>query len=222
MAKVTSPLHSERASGKLDGLVYYTWKGINVVRNWVVPSNPRTTPQQNVRNTFAGVAQMWGTLDAEQQQAWEDYALNSIFRTPNRDIPYPTGFSAFMSLNQESNVSGIGWILDPPTEKTMFQVSITSIIYNAGPPPRYEIFFSIYPELLGGEVAEMDVSPTLSNVGNHPKKSLYRVYTYQNLPSTSFIYETPGPTTTNAYWGRIRVIDGYGQTSWYTYFLMQP
>lgn len=47
MAKVKAPLFGLGASGKLGGaLVYFSWKGINVVREYVVPTNPDTDLQK--------------------------------------------------------------------------------------------------------------------------------------------------------------------------------
>ena len=46
MAKLTGPCFSLRASGQLaKTLVYFGWKGLNVLRSYVVPANPRTTAQ---------------------------------------------------------------------------------------------------------------------------------------------------------------------------------
>lgn len=46
MAKLKAPLLSLGASGKLaKTLVYFGWKGLNVVREYVVPSNPKTAAQ---------------------------------------------------------------------------------------------------------------------------------------------------------------------------------
>jgi len=50
LAKLKGPLFSLGASQQLGKtLVYFTWKGLNVVREYVVPSNPRTTAQQTQR-----------------------------------------------------------------------------------------------------------------------------------------------------------------------------
>ncbi len=50
MAKVKAPLFSFSASGKLaDTLVYFPWKGIDCVRKWVVPANPKTVAQTTIR-----------------------------------------------------------------------------------------------------------------------------------------------------------------------------
>ncbi len=50
MAKLKGPLFSLGASQKLaDTLVYFSWKGLNVVREYVIPSNPKTTKQVTQR-----------------------------------------------------------------------------------------------------------------------------------------------------------------------------
>ncbi|GAI12269.1 unnamed protein product, partial [marine sediment metagenome] len=50
MAKVNAPLFSFGASGKLaNALVYFGWKGLNCVRSYVVPSNPKTDAQNTQR-----------------------------------------------------------------------------------------------------------------------------------------------------------------------------
>lgn len=52
MAKLKAPLLSLGASGKLgDALVFFNWKGIDVVREYVVPTNP-DTPLQRVQRGY--------------------------------------------------------------------------------------------------------------------------------------------------------------------------
>lgn len=46
MAKVSAPLLSFGASGSIANVqTYFPWKGLNCVRKYVIPSNPRTTAQ---------------------------------------------------------------------------------------------------------------------------------------------------------------------------------
>ena len=46
MAKLQAPLFSFSASGKLaDALVFMSWKGLNTVRKYVIPSNPKSDAQ---------------------------------------------------------------------------------------------------------------------------------------------------------------------------------
>lgn len=50
MAKLKGPLFSLGASQKLgNALVFFPWKGLNVVREYVIPSNPRTALQTTQR-----------------------------------------------------------------------------------------------------------------------------------------------------------------------------
>lgn len=50
MAKLKGPLFSLGATGQVGkALVFFGWKGLNVVREFVVPANPNTTNQQTQR-----------------------------------------------------------------------------------------------------------------------------------------------------------------------------
>lgn len=50
MAKVTGPLFAMSASGKLgNSVVYFPWKGLHVVREWLKPANPQTGTQGDQR-----------------------------------------------------------------------------------------------------------------------------------------------------------------------------
>lgn len=77
MAKVAAPLFSFRASGKLaDAIVYFPWKGIQAVRQYVIPANPKTEAQKAQRaHMTAAVAEWHGaaysTLD---RSAWRVYS----------------------------------------------------------------------------------------------------------------------------------------------------
>ncbi len=50
MAKVSGPLFSLEARGKIaDAVVYFPWKGLHVVRQWLKPANPQTADQGDQR-----------------------------------------------------------------------------------------------------------------------------------------------------------------------------
>jgi len=56
MAKVFGPIHSDSASGKLaNSMVHFAWKGINVVRQYVIPANPKSADQGDVRLILGGL-----------------------------------------------------------------------------------------------------------------------------------------------------------------------
>jgi len=66
MAKVTGPLFSMSASGKLgDAVVYGAWKGVNTVRQWLKPANPQTASQGDTRIAMGGTGRGVGKIVAE-------------------------------------------------------------------------------------------------------------------------------------------------------------
>jgi len=57
MAKYTGSVFGN-ITGKQGGVVASKWKGINYIREYVIPANPDTVPQQASRATFKKVAQI--------------------------------------------------------------------------------------------------------------------------------------------------------------------
>ena len=56
MAKVEGPLFSLEARGKIGNvMVHFPWKGRNVVRKWLKPTNPRDIDQKLIRQKLAAV-----------------------------------------------------------------------------------------------------------------------------------------------------------------------
>ena len=65
MAKVTGPLYSMSASGKIaNAMVFFGWKGINVVRSWVIPANPQSASQGDNRIFLGGTGRAAGKVVA--------------------------------------------------------------------------------------------------------------------------------------------------------------
>lgn len=79
MAKVTMPLLSGSASGKIaDAMVFFGWKGLAVVRQWVKPANPQTANQGDNRVYIGGVGKAVGKIQAEAAFANQLIALGLI------------------------------------------------------------------------------------------------------------------------------------------------
>lgn len=63
MAKVTGPLMSMDASGKLgDAIVFSKWKGQNYVRQFVIPANPQSALQGDTRQIVGGTGRAAGKV----------------------------------------------------------------------------------------------------------------------------------------------------------------
>lgn len=79
MAKVEGPLYSMGASGKLgNAMVFFGWKGLNVVRSWVKPANPRTSNQGDQRVIVGGTGRAVGKIQAEKPFAQQLIDLKLI------------------------------------------------------------------------------------------------------------------------------------------------
>lgn len=79
MAKVTGPLFSISASGSIaKSMVHFGWKGINVVRQWVIPSNPQSANQGDARVAFGGMGR--ATRAVEVGSA---YQIDALLSTPS-------------------------------------------------------------------------------------------------------------------------------------------
>lgn len=83
MAKLKAPLLSLGAAGQLaKTLVFFGWKGLNVVREYVVPANPQTALQTTQRGyvtaavaaIHAAQAQFANPLDSDDQIAYSALA----------------------------------------------------------------------------------------------------------------------------------------------------
>lgn len=87
MAKVTGPLLSINAKGTIASTqTYASWRGINYVRQRVIPANPRTTKQQSIRNIFANMGMLWLYAPQLLKDPWEAYAVGKPQTGRNRFI----------------------------------------------------------------------------------------------------------------------------------------
>jgi len=78
MAKVTAPLFSFTASGKIgDAMVFFGWKGLACVRQFIIPSNPQSAGQGFQRLILGGTGRAVGKVDvsSEYHQQLIDLAL---------------------------------------------------------------------------------------------------------------------------------------------------
>jgi hypothetical protein len=74
MAKVTMPLMSAEARGKVGGIVYNTWRGKSTVKVKKAPAQPRTTRQLLIRAYATTCARAWKNLTSVVRDGWTAYA----------------------------------------------------------------------------------------------------------------------------------------------------
>jgi hypothetical protein len=93
------------ASGQIaKTLVYGDWKGIDVVRKYVIPANPNTAAQQTQRGYFGGAVEDWHTdgFTAIDVVAWNLYALAQKVAA--------SGFNMLVKLKIICAVAAESWV----------------------------------------------------------------------------------------------------------------
>lgn len=103
MPKLTAPLFSFGARGSIaKTLTYASWRGIDYVRERVIPANPRTADQVEVRDIFSLLNQVWINLPTIAQTPWTAHATGQPFLNRNafigRNLPlmYAAGSNSVM------------------------------------------------------------------------------------------------------------------------------
>jgi hypothetical protein len=88
------------ASGKLAGNVFSHNKGGQYIRQFVVPTNPNTLPQNRVRLFMADLSARWGNaLTQAQRDGWIDYAANVPQINALGDEIFVTGLNQYVRAN---------------------------------------------------------------------------------------------------------------------------
>lgn len=140
MAKVTGPLFSIGARGKLGkAIVYSAWKGINVVREYLIPSNPQSTNQGNRRVMLGGLGrsvkyvqkdtafEIFAKVVAPSGQSWISYFVKYIMTT------YFTSVVGFEAIHTELVATGI--LADYLSEATALGLTNFDLTYKGMDEP---------------------------------------------------------------------------------------
>ena len=145
MSKLKGPLFSLGARKQIGkALVFFPWKGLDVVREYVIPANPKTTAQLAQRAFMtAGVAAWHAALyTALDQTAWNRYAgtLAKIM----------SGFNSMVKKHIEEAILGNAWeqIRDVTTENviaTQFYVHCVKDSGGNAPAVHYGVSKTFMP-----------------------------------------------------------------------------
>ena len=116
MAKVRSPLHSIDLRGRIaDGFVFTVWRGINCMRTFMMPSQPRTQRKEQIWKITPRVTRSWATLTDAERAGWEAFA--AVVKPQNKTLGRGgnwSGFDAYVSANILLGDAGIPLVAQPP------------------------------------------------------------------------------------------------------------
>lgn len=175
MAKLKAPLLSLGAAQQIGKtLVFFSWKGINAVREYVVPSNPKTSAQTTQRGYMTNAVSRIHTaqgretnpLDADDVTAYQ--ALANLRPTPR------TWFNEVVKqmIDQQVNSKGYPIYTNVTLTPGDGEVAVQAYCYYDNPDDAY-IYYGTSPTALVNSVeaivAGSSISKTISSLTNGVK-----------------------------------------------------
>lgn len=112
--KVWNDLGNEYHGALGRSIIAETWHGINYIKKYAVPRNPRTPRQQRGRRRFADAVAAWQALPREAKEAWERSAVGM------------SGYNSFLSRYMRAQDGGRPSPPPPPESRSE----------GGNPPPR--------------------------------------------------------------------------------------
>lgn len=153
MARVTLNVAFKSLQGKVGDAVFYQRYGKQLMRPYVVPSNPDTPAQRTQRGAFREAVHAWQTLTIEQREEWNGKARRVRRSGYNFFISCYLGSATTASCRIRRSVRiggthGMTTVLSAPgrvrSSSGHLPVSAVSTPYYAGdrvlPPYRMRIF----------------------------------------------------------------------------------
>ena len=152
MAVLTAPLFSFGAAGKLGGaLVYFPWKGLKVVRSYVIPANPQTSAQTTQRTRMTDAVQEW------HDESYSVADVSAWNRLAGIAAKIMSGFNRMVQIFIDEDILGSTWepintMVASAVGANGFQINVTKI--SAGNIPN--CLYGLTPTALLTTVALVD------------------------------------------------------------------
>ena len=172
MAKIKFGMMMTDARGKLGGQVFSKNRSGAYIRTKVTPTNPQTSFQSVVRQSFGAFSQAWSGLTDAERAAWDgavsQWSTTDIFG----DLKNPTGKNLYLRLNQQATQAGYASFDAVPAKAEMVEgiVSDATIDITAG-----EIGFTGLYAGAGARVI-LSATPILSQGTSFVKNKLRDIY----------------------------------------------
>lgn len=167
MARVTGPLFSLGASGQIaNALVYADWKGLDYVRQYVIPENPNTANQQEVRGVFATLTEMFKRMPQLARDPWQAAVRGLPLTDRNRHIQ--ANAAALQGQSDLNNLvmSVAGGQAIPPDNVVESDAGAQVINVTADAPtlpPGYTLTSIIVVAVLDGDPSPVLIRTTFAN-----------------------------------------------------------
>lgn len=191
MSKLTGPLFSLRAAGTIgETLTYASWKGVQYVRTRVMPNNPNTANQQEVRGAFRTLNQWWNRAPTLARAPWTAAAVGQPYTDRNalvRDnVPALQGDA---NMNDFVGSPGAGGAI-PPLTMVMTSpgiLDLTATFTQPTVPPGWTQSSVVLCVFIDGDPSPEFITTPIADEDN------VAPYTVVNIPGlTAVVYQCRG------------------------------
>lgn len=102
-------------AGKMGNAVAVRTLGGNAIKGWVVPTNPRTAAQTNIRDLMAYTVQQWQAMTDEDRAAWQAVTSEFPYSDSFGNVRYYSGYTLFCKFGMKLEIIGAGLNTVAPT-----------------------------------------------------------------------------------------------------------
>src|SRR3989304_7368357 len=102
-------------SGKVGATIFPRNKGGSYAKNRVVPANPQSSFQANVRSLFTAITQAWSGLTSNQRTGWNSAVGDFPYQNRLGETKTLSGKALFQKLNENLLNVGESVIDDAPS-----------------------------------------------------------------------------------------------------------
>lgn len=102
MAKVTGPLNSIEARGRVGALVYNTWRGLHTVKTHTDPATQYSDKQIAIRALGNYCTGLWQDLSDDLRREWDKYAIDHPDADWSGNDKRLSGYNMFLRLGVRS------------------------------------------------------------------------------------------------------------------------
>jgi len=184
MAKVKAPLFSFGASGSIaKTLTYFPWKGINAVREHVVPTNPKTDPQKDQR------AHMTAAVTEYHGAAYTEADMTAWARLAGAEGLIMTGFNRMVKEFIDEAIDGNAWerihhVTFPLILATAIDVRVEKAAGGNTPYARYGTRKTYFPDsqVIGSEAGDF----WRTTIADLTANTLYYFWFYVGTSGTDY------------------------------------
>ena len=202
MAKAIGPAYSTEVHGKIGGLIFNCWRGINTIKIKKNPSQPRTARQLSIRSIMVTAVRAWSTISSANRTAWNNYAALHLKTDWTNVAVRVTGANWYCALRCLMADMGKTPVDSPPTVSA--PAGIASLVATGG-SGQVSLAFTAH----GGTADTIDVWLTSTmSAGRAPKITDAVHHIYAPAETTPLVITSLAPGIHTAFARCVSETDG--------------